>query len=485
MSFASLPFFLFLPLVFFLHYARPGRRWQNGVLLAASYFFYGWWDYRFCVLMLGSSLVDYYAGLWIDRESNPTRRRRILVAALSVNLAVLGLFKYFNFFVDNLVILAAAAGVDLNLTTFRILLPAGISFYTFQTMSYTIDIYRGKFRPRPDVVEYLAFVSFFPQLVAGPIERATGLLPQFGAARAFSPAEAREGARLIIWGLAKKMVLADNLGALVANAYTRPTAVTAAELALATLAFAFQIYCDFSAYSDIAVGAAKLFGIRLTRNFAYPYFSQSISEFWRRWHISLSSWLRDYVFIPLGGSRAAPPRVARNLMLTALLSGLWHGAAWHFVLWGGLHGVYLVAERSLWPNRSKAAPPETPGGERLVPGPLTLVRMGVTFLLVCAGWVLFRADSLEDAVQIYVRVAHGLLTPGFYAGLWAIVAQYRLTWIPVAIFVVVEWISRRNWNTLAVAGAPGLIRWAIYTLLFWAVLLLGTRRTEEFIYFRF
>jgi alginate O-acetyltransferase complex protein AlgI len=485
MSFASIPFFLFLPLVFFLHYARPGRRWQNGVLLGASYFFYGWWDYRFCFLMLASSLVDYYAGLWIDREPDGARRQRILVAALAANLAVLGAFKYFNFFADTLVIVASTLGLDLHLTTLRILLPAGISFYTFQTMSYTIDIYRGKFRPRPDVVEYLAFVSFFPQLVAGPIERATQLLPQFHAARKFVGADAREGARLILWGLAKKMVLADNLGLLVSSAYTAPTAVTAAELALATLCFAFQIYCDFSAYSDIAVGAARLFGIRLTRNFAYPYFSQSVSEFWRRWHISLSSWLRDYVFIPLGGSRAAPSRVARNLMVTALVSGLWHGAAWHFVFWGALHGAYLVVERRVRPGGRKGAPSETPGGERLIPNLPTLLRIGFTFLLVCAGWVLFRADNLGDAVRIYQRIAQGLVTSEFYAGMLRAVAQQRLTLIPLAVFIGVEWISRRNWNAWAVAAAPGFVRWASYTLLFWAILLLGTRRTEEFIYFRF
>jgi len=485
MSFASIPFFVFLPLVFFLHYARPGRRWQNGVLLGASYFFYGWWDYRFCFLMGASSLVDYYAGLWIDLEPDLARRKRILVAALGANLAVLGVFKYFNFFADSLAIVASTLGLDLNLTTLRILLPVGISFYTFQTMSYTIDIYRGKFRPRHDVIEYLAFVSFFPQLVAGPIERATSLLPQFHTARAFSPADAREGGRLILWGLAKKMVLADNLGALVNNAYTAPAAVTAAELALATVAFAFQIYCDFSAYSDIAVGTAKLFGIRLTRNFAYPYFSQSISEFWRRWHISLSSWLRDYVFFPLGGSRAAPPRVARNLLLTALVSGLWHGAAWHFVLWGALHGTYLVAGRMLRKGGRKAEHPETPGGERLIPGLPTLLRMGFTFLLVCLGWVLFRADNLGDAALIYQRIALGLLTPEFYTGLVSVAAQDRLTLIPLALFVGVEWISRRNWNALAVIRAPGFVRWATYTALFWAVVILGTRRTEEFIYFRF
>jgi D-alanyl-lipoteichoic acid acyltransferase DltB (MBOAT superfamily) len=485
MSFASIPFFLFLPLVVLLHYARPGRRWQNGVLVAASYFFYGWWDYRFCLLMLGSSLVDYYAGLWIAREGDAARRRRVLVVALGANLVALGFFKYYNFFADSLAVLAAAAGLPLDALTLNILLPAGISFYTFQTMSYTIDIYRGAFQPRRELGEYLAFVSFFPQLVAGPIERATQLLPQFQQPRTFSPNAARAGARLILWGLAKKMVLADNLGALVQNAYTAPGSVTAADLAVATFAFAFQIYCDFSAYSDIAVGSAQLFGIRLTRNFACPYFAQSLSEFWRRWHISLSSWLRDYVFIPLGGSRVPPPRIARNLLLTALVSGLWHGAAWQFVLWGALHGGVLVAEHFLRPGRNRSAPPHTPGGEGLVPTFPTLLRMGFTFLLVCAAWVLFRADTLGDATMIWARVAGSLFTFDFYAGLAHALAQHRLTFIPLAIFIGLEWITRTHDHAPAALRGPVLVRWAAYTLLFWTIVVLGTRRTEDFIYFRF
>ncbi|MGZ8938621.1 MAG: MBOAT family O-acyltransferase, partial [Limisphaerales bacterium] len=302
--------------------------------MISSYVFYGWWDWRFCFLMLASSLIDYFAGNAIHRSTSPRARRTFLYFAITANLTFLGVFKYFHFFTDSLVIALAAVGLELNTTTFSIILPVGISFYTFQTLSYTIDIYRRQFAPQKSLLDYLCFVSFFPQLVAGPIERAAHLLPQFQTPRSFSDADARAGLRLILWGLMKKMLVADNIGPIVDEAFNAPSGVFGSVLLLATVLFAFQIYCDFSAYSDIAAGTAKLFGIRLMRNFAYPYFSQSLTEFWRRWHISLSTWFRDYVYFPLGGNRVAPSLVYRNLLIICVVSGLWHGAAWTFVIWG-------------------------------------------------------------------------------------------------------------------------------------------------------
>jgi D-alanyl-lipoteichoic acid acyltransferase DltB (MBOAT superfamily) len=337
------------------------------VVLLASYFFYGWWDYRFCGLMLFASLLDYAIGWQISRTRIPRKRRFWLAVTLASNLGLLGFFKYFNFFADSFALWAAAAGLNVSTTTLNIVLPIGISFYTFQTLSYTIDIYRGSFQPRGDVIEYLAFVSFFPQLVAGPIERASDLLPQFSKQRFFKYEAAVEGCRLMLWGFIKKMVFADNLGLIADQIFGRASTASGAELAFGTACFAFQIYCDFSGYSDIAVGTANLFGIRLSRNFAYPYFSQSCTEFWRRWHISLSRWFRDYVFIPLGGSRGSRRQTFGNVMSTMLLSGLWHGAAWHFVSWGALHGFYLASYPFQRPAGPGAAITKLPGGDAFAP----------------------------------------------------------------------------------------------------------------------
>ncbi len=484
MSFASLIFFLFLPVVFAVHWLVPRRRWQNAVLLAASYVFYGWWDWRFCFLMLASSLIDYAAGLGLASSTSSANRKRILAAAVASNLLILAFFKYFNFFVDSFVLALAAVGVDVPTSTLNIILPVGISFYTFQTLSYTIDIYRGEFRARRSLLDYLTFVSFFPQLVAGPIERARDLLPQFESARKFSSDAAREGCRRIIWGLAKKMIIADSLSTIVDAAFNSPALMNGAELAVATVAFAFQIYCDFSGYSDVAVGTAELFGIRLMRNFAFPYFSQSITEFWRRWHISLSTWFRDYVYVPLGGNRTSRGRQARTLMTTAVLSGLWHGAAWHFVFWGGLHGTLLTAERFLRKRPAlKAA--DIPGGESFVPHPMAVVRIAITFGLVCLGWIFFRAKTLPDALTICGRISAAAIDPRFLPSVFEQLNLHARTFGFLGLFVLIEWWQRRRWNPFAVGVLPWPIRWAAYTAFFWAILLFGTHHTEEFIYFRF
>lgn len=486
MSFASLEFFLFLPAVFGLYYLFHDKRWQNGLLVLASYFFYGWWDYRFCALMLASSLIDYFGGLALAASTQTNRRKTILVTTLTLNLVLLGFFKYFNFGADSLAILCASLGWDVNTTTLNIVLPVGISFYTFQTMSYTVDIYRGDLPAKRNLVDYLTFVSFFPQLVAGPIERASTLLSQFEKARRFSPADGVAGVQFILWGLFKKMVLADNLAHLVEGAYAQPGHASGASLALATFSFAFQIYFDFSAYSEIAAGAARLFGIRLTRNFAYPYFSKTVGEFWRRWHITLSTWFRDYVYFPLGGSRGPRATTIRNLGVTFLLSGLWHGAAWKFVLWGGLHGIYLssahwFAGPKLWEKSGNG----TDGREEATGSWLDFARIARTFLLVSLGWVFFRAESLSDAGLIFVRMATGLFSFNFYGELGALLSQNGALFLTLALLLGLEWKNRSRWNPMPLPANSTAGRWVVYTLLFWAVLVFGTARTSDFIYFQF
>lgn len=410
-------------------------------------------------------------------------RRFFLGISLVGNLGLLGFFKYYNFFADSLALLLAAGGLDVNTSTLHIILPVGISFYTFQTLSYAIDIYRGEFQPRRDLLEYLTFVSFFPQLVAGPIERASHLLPQFSKARFFSHESAVDGCRLILWGLVKKMIVADNLGTLADAAFAGAGQASAAQLAVGTICFAFQIYGDFSGYSDIAVGVARLFGIELMRNFAYPYFSQSLAEFWRRWHISLSSWFRDYVFIPMGGSRGSPGQTAMNLFVTMVLSGLWHGAAWHYVMWGAFHGVLLVGSR--WVRGRRPVAPETPGGPGVLPEAVAVLRMARTFGLVCLGWIFFRAESLTEGMDICGRIAVGLFGVNFYVDLAQMCAMHAGLLGVLSVFVAVEWSGRMEWNPVRIRRWPQMCRWTLYTAIGWIILLAGTRRASEFIYFQF
>lgn len=485
MTFVSLTFLLFLSVVFTLYWVARRRLYQNALLVAASYFFYGWWDYRFCALMLASSLVDFGIGAALAKVDSQSGRRRLLWMSIFANLGLLGIFKYFNFFTENFSLLAAEFGWKLNTGTLEIILPVGISFYTFQTLSYTIDVYRRRLEPTHNIVDYLAFVSFFPQLVAGPIERATNLLPQFARTRHFHDVQAAAGCRQILWGFFKKLVIADRLALFVDAVYGAPATMEGPTLALATVCFAFQIYCDFSAYSDIAIGTSKLFGLELMRNFNYPYFSQSIAEFWRRWHISLSTWFRDYVFIPLGGSQASSARRALNVMVTFLVSGLWHGAAWRFLVWGGINGAAVVASS----NPSRVTARDVPGGERLFPHPITLLKMSVTFTIVCAAWVFFRADTVGDAVMLLQKICTDLFSNSGYL---AIATQIdtdkvlRKTIVLLGLFLVVEWLQRRKECPLQMTGWPLPVRWATYTLVIWATLDLMPRAgAQQFIYFEF
>ena len=480
MTFTSLTFLIFLPLVFIAYWTVGRRSTQNVLLVFASYVFYCWWDYRFCALMLASSLVDYAIGWRIANTQPPSVRKCLLAMSLLSNLGLLATLKYFNFFLDNFALLASGFGWQINTGTIEIILPVGISFYTFQTLSYTIDIYRRQIQPTTNLVDYLAFVSFFPQLVAGPIERASRLLPQFATARSFSYSDASDGCRQVLWGFFKKLIIADHLSTVVDPVYASPGNWTGPELVFCTICFAFQIYCDFSAYSDIAIGTAKLFGINLMRNFAYPYFSQSISEFWRRWHISLSSWFRDYVYVPLGGNRTGVLRNKINILATFLISGFWHGAAWNFILWGGINGVATAAAGS-----DQTSNEAIPGGDTLIPRVSTLRRILSTFTIVCLCWIFFRAESFSDALLILQKIFIDLLNPAAYAKCLASLTGAREKAILVISgLLIVEWLQRRNPHPLHIDAYPRIARWLVYTLLLWGILD-GVKHSQEFIYFTF
>jgi D-alanyl-lipoteichoic acid acyltransferase DltB (MBOAT superfamily) len=480
MTFTTLTFLIFFVVVFALYWSLHNRRAQNLLLVLAGYVFYGWWDWRYCLLMVAASFLDFFVGLGLNKTDVVWKRKLLLTCGLCGNLGMLGFFKYFNFFAENFQLLAAQLGWRVDPITLNVVLPVGISFYTFQTMSYSIDIYRRKLRGTTHLLEYLSFVSFFPQLVAGPIERATHLLPQFFKERVFSEAQATDGLRQVLWGLFKKMVIADNLAPIVDAAFGNPSAYNGAELALATFLFAIQIYCDFSGYSDIAIGIAKLLGFELMRNFAYPYFSQSVGEFWRRWHISLSTWFKDYVYFPLGGSRVSKPRMIFNVMVTFLLSGLWHGASWNFLIWGALNGLGVLPD-ILRPQHSRRNAAEMPV-ERL--SAAALFKVLVTFTFICFGWIFFRAQTFANAMLVLKQIGTSFLST---AG--GLLARYDPTegriFIILALFLALEWAKRAHHHPLALERWPQPARWIAFTALFWTVIYLGTYGSSTFIYFQF
>ena len=480
MLFNSWSFALFLPLVFLLYWSArsTGNRAQNAFIIAASYLFYGFWDYRFLALIVLSSATDYVVGLGLAAESRPRHRRWWLGASLAVNLGVLGFFKYFNFFAESMGRMLSSVGMQADVVTLHVILPVGISFYTFQTLSYTIDVYRRKVEPTRDVLAFFAFVGFFPQLVAGPVERAKNLLPQFLRRRTFDLEEAKEGLRLMLWGFFKKVVVADNLAPHVDAIFANSASVGGGILALGLVLFAFQIYGDFSGYSDIAVGVARLFRIRLMRNFAYPYFARDIGEFWRRWHISLSSWFRDYVYIPLGGNRTSTSRRVRNVMVTFGLSGLWHGANWTFLVWGLLHGLYYLPLMLRGRHRPHD---DIAGRRRAFAKGREVVAIGGTFAATTVAWAFFRAESLSHAVQYLGGIA-----------IWQTGRGGVLDVIPLAIaifstatLVLVEWLQRDREHGLDIRHLPPRVRWAAYLVVALAVAFLGNVGELQFIYFQF
>lgn len=480
MLFNSWVFWVFLPVVVGGYFALR-RAHQNAWLLVASYAFYAWWDWRFMGLLALSTAVDFMVGrrLDIDKTTGPVgaRRRKLLLAcSIAVNLGVLGFFKYFGFFEDSLVeLLSVIAGHEVSPTGLDVILPVGISFYTFQSMSYTIDVYRGRLRSTSSVIDFATFVAFFPQLVAGPIVRASDLLPQLASERRFDSERFNAGGYLILWGLFKKVVVADNLAPVVNQVFAAdPGSLGGATVLVASYAFAFQIYCDFSGYTDIARGCAKLMGFEFPLNFDLPYVATNPSEFWRRWHISLSGWLRDYLYIPLGGNRCGRVRVYVNLMLTMLLGGLWHGASWTFIVWGGYQGLLLVVWRLAGP-RVAAAPALVRAG-RTVAG--RFVQWFVFFHLVCIGWLIFRAQSFD---QLYAML--GALTGGFDAG-----AAEQLAWTTlvftapvIAVQIAQHWTKQLD----IILRLPAVARGAIYAAWLIGITVLGRFEGNEFIYFQF
>lgn len=476
MTFTTLTFVTFLVVVFGLHWASENRTWRNWIISASSFLFYSYWDVRFALLMLGSITVDYAVAMALDREHRPKWRRGLLCLSLSYNLSVLGFFKYFNFFTENLAGLASQIGVEFHPVTLTVILPVGISFYTFQSLSYTLDVYSGRLKPTRNYLDYTTFVCFFPQLVAGPIERAGHLLGQFQNHRVFDAQIAADGCRLILWGMFKKMVLADNLSSVVDPLYGADLKTASGiDLAVATMFFAFQIYFDFSAYSDIAVGVAKWFGIDLRRNFAYPYFSASAPEFWRRWHISLSTWFRDYVFIPLGGSRCGRGRWAFNLLLTFVISGLWHGASWNFVFWGLLNGLAVLAW-TLFTEHQQTS--KMSGWKRLA-------NTALTFSIICLTWVFFRAETLPDAIHIFKSVCSDIFKPELYI---ACFTKGLVPWhvgLHLSGTVFVEWLQRRHLHPLHLPHWPRVLRWTAYTFIVMDILIFGSLHQGSFIYFQF
>ncbi len=479
MLFNSLTFLIFLPIVFVLYWLLQNRslRIQNALLIVASYIFYGWWDYRFLSLIFISSLADYVVGLFLAGETVPKKRKLLLFTSVAINLGILGFFKYFNFFIASFSDLLSGIGMHASVPALSIVLPVGISFYTFQTMSYTIDIYRREITATRDPISFFAFVSFFPQLVAGPIERAKSLLPQFEKRREFDLDAATDGLRQALWGFLKKVVIADNLAAHVDAIYGHWSSYDGLTLIIATFFFAVQIYCDFSGYSDIAIGTGRLFGINLRRNFAYPYFSRDIGEFWRRWHISLSTWFRDYVFIPLGGNRVGEARHIFNIIVTFVVSGLWHGANWTFVIWGLLHGIFYVGSMFVGSTtRHRGVVAEG----RLFARPKELLQMAFTFLLVLISWVFFRAKSLSGAFGIFGHIASARF---FDASYWH--GQYTGYILMALALLVIEWFQRDKQHALQIDQTEHVWRWAVYAACTLSILILGNFGAVDFIYFQF
>jgi len=478
MLFNSIEFLVFLPIVFTLYWLAAGSiKTQNVIIVLASYFFYGWWDWRFLAIIALSSLLDYAVGVFLGKTSSRGLRLALFVASLTLNLGTLVFFKYFNFFADSFARTFTFFGYPISdPVLLNVILPVGISFYTFQTLSYTIDVYRGVIRPTHDIVAFFAFISFFPQLVAGPIERASNLLPQFEVSRTFDSRRASDGMRQILWGLFKKVVVADNCAAYVNGVFADYPAYRASSLLAAAVLFAFQIYGDFSGYSDIAIGVSRLFGFTLMRNFAVPYFSRDIAEFWRRWHISLSTWFRDYVYIPLGGSRTGRFNSIRNVLIVFTLSGLWHGANWTFVVWGVLHALYFLPSMLLGRNRLNT---NTVAEGRVLPSAKEVLQMCVTFALVTLAWVFFRADTLSDAIAYLSRMASG--------SLFSVPEGLPLkTVVFVALLVVAEWFQRTKQHALewSETNPSTWLRWAIYLGLTYLVIVHGGAQ-QEFIYFQF
>jgi D-alanyl-lipoteichoic acid acyltransferase DltB (MBOAT superfamily) len=476
MLFNSIEFLLFLPIVFVLYWFVFDKKlkYQNLLILISSYVFYGWWDYRFLSLILLSTIVDYFIGLRISNQASLKNKRILLWCSILFNLGVLGFFKYYNFFVDSWIDLFSSVGYDIkSIWTLNIILPVGISFYTFQTMSYAIDIYKGKLKPTKDFISFASFVSFFPQLVAGPIERASNLLPQILKKRVFKFEQGVQGLRLILWGMFKKVVIADSLAPVVNDIFGNYQELGGGTLWLGAIYFAFQIYCDFSGYSDIAIGTSKLFGFELMSNFKFPYFSRNIGEFWRRWHISLSTWFRDYLYIPLGGSKGGKLKSLRNIFVIFLVSGFWHGANWTFIFWGLFHAMLFLPSFIFNTNRKYTT--SIIAQNTLLPSPKELIQVITTFLLVTVGWVLFRSETIIDAFNYLNKMIVEINIP-----------KSNRAVIPyVIVLIILDFIIRKNERHLILSNKKA-IKNSLYILFAISIFLLFFKEIQTgFIYFQF
>jgi len=479
MFFNSIDFAIFLPIVFLLYWfvANKNLRLQNFLIVVASYTFYGWWDWRFLSLILFSTIVDFTVGRKLHKEENTSTRKMLLWTSIIVNLGFLGFFKYYNFFLDNFVAAFSFFGTDINANSLNIILPVGISFYTFQTLSYTIDVYKRKLEPTQDFIAFTAFVSFFPQLVAGPIERASNLLPQFHRKRIFDYDKAVDGMRQILWGLFKKIVIADNSAKIANEIFNNSSDYSGSTLVLGAIFFTFQIYGDFSGYSDIAIGTSRLFGFDLKKNFAFPYFSRDIAEFWRRWHISLSTWFRDYLYIPLGGSRGGTWMKVRNTFIIFIVSGFWHGANWTFIVWGALNALYFLPLLLLNKNRTNT---DVVAQGKYLPSFKEIFQIGFTFGLTVLAWIFFRAEDIGHAWSYLSTIfSKSLFTIPYYSGM-------KIPMVLIIGFVIIEWIGREG--HFAIEHIKNkfnpIARWTFYIFL---IILIGLFKGEnqQFIYFQF
>ena len=482
MLFNSIDFAIFLPIVFVLYWFvfNKNLKLQNLLVVLSSYLFYGWWDWRFLSLILFSTLVDYTIGIKLSKEDNNTKRKTLLWVSIIVNLGFLGFFKYYNFFLDNFITAFSFFGTEIKPNSLNIILPVGISFYTFQTLSYTIDVYKRKLEPTKDFITFSAFVSFFPQLVAGPIERATNLLPQFYKKRSFDYTKAVDGLRQILWGLFKKVVIADNCAEYANLIFNNSDDYNGSTLVLGAIFFTFQIYGDFSGYSDIAIGTSRLFGFNLRQNFAFPYFSRDIAEFWRRWHISLSTWFRDYLYIPLGGSKGSTWMKIRNTFIIFLVSGFWHGANWTFIVWGALNAIYFLPLLLLKMNRNNI---QIVAEGKYLPSITELFRMVFTFSLTVLTWVFFRAENIGHAINYITKI----FSMSIFSFPELAKKSIAIIFLLLLFFNIIEWFGREKKYAIenVLKNSPIFFRWSFYAFI---IFLIGMyMQTEEtpFIYFQF
>lgn len=477
MFFNSLGFAIFLPIVFLMYwlFGNRSKKIQNTILILASYYFYSCWDWRFLFLLVFSTFLDYFTGIKIEKSETSNSRKFWFWLSIIVNLGFLGVFKYYNFFATSFADLLQNVGIKANPLLLDVILPVGISFYTFHGLSYVIDIYNKKIKAEYNFIDYSLFVSYFPLLVAGPIERATHLLPQLKVKREFSFEKAKEGVHQIIWGLVKKVVIADTCALYANEIFDHYTSMNSLSLVLGAVYFAFQIYCDFSGYSDIALGTSKLFGIDLLRNFNYPYFSRDIAEFWRRWHISLTTWFRDYLYIPLGGSKVGLATVIRNTFIIFLVSGFWHGANWTYIAWGLINAIYFLPLLLLKRNRNNL---ETVSLSFNWISVRTFFSMLLTFAITCLAWIFFRAPTITDAIQYIKRI---FTNQSFTSQYFSIERYNYEILVLIGVFVLVEWNSR--YKIEPISGKYSYLKMGLCLM---ALLALGIYSDyKQFIYFQF